>query len=66
MASEVVKNHEWHLVEPSPWPIVGTVAAFTMAMGGIWYMHDGPLWVFPRRRGDPRRHLRRLVAGRDQ
>ena len=46
MASEVVKNHEWHLVEPSPWPIVGTVAAFTMAMGGIWYMHDGPLWVF--------------------
>jgi cytochrome c oxidase subunit 3 len=33
------------MVEPSPWPIVGTLAALAMASGGIWFMHGGPPWV---------------------
>ena len=32
MASETTKRHPWHLVEPSPWPAVGTVAALCMAL----------------------------------
>ena len=30
----------FHLVEPSPWPIVGAAFAFLSAFGLIMYMHD--------------------------
>ena len=46
MADWQTRSHPWHLVEPSPWPMVGTVAALTMAIGGIWFMHGGPIWGF--------------------
>ncbi len=45
MASEATKTHPWHLVEPSHWPVVGSISAFLMASGGIWYMHDNVPWV---------------------
>ena len=45
MSSET-KSHPYHLVDPSPWPVVGTTAALTMALGGIWFMHGGPIYVF--------------------
>ncbi|MEJ0094341.1 MAG: cytochrome c oxidase subunit 3 [Methylocella sp.] len=39
MADAHVKpNHDYHLVDPSPWPIVAAVAAFFMALGGIIWM----------------------------
>ena len=38
MADSHAKNHDYHLVDPSPWPAVGAVAAFFMAIGGIAYM----------------------------
>ena len=41
MASEAVKKHPWHMVPPSPWPAVGTLGVFGMALGGVWYMHGG-------------------------
>ncbi len=28
MSSDV--KHDYHLVDPSPWPIIGSVGAFTM------------------------------------
>ena len=34
------KTHPFHLVDPSPWPFVGSVAAFISAVGLILYMHD--------------------------
>ncbi len=40
------KGHDYHLVEPSPWPAVGAVAAGTMAIGGILLMHEVTNWVF--------------------
>ena len=46
MANEAAKTHPWHVPEPSPWPIIGTIAGFTMAVGGIWFMHDGPIYLF--------------------
>ena len=46
MASSTTKRHPWHLVEPSPWPVVGTLAAMCMALGGVWYMHEGIIWGF--------------------
>jgi cytochrome c oxidase subunit 3 len=34
-----VRKHPYHLVDPSPWPIIGAVAAGTLAVGGVLYMH---------------------------
>ena len=31
-------NHDYHLVPPSPWPLVGSISAFVMAVGGIMWM----------------------------
>lgn len=36
------RTHPFHMVDPSPWPALGTLAAFLLAVGGIWYMHGGP------------------------
>jgi cytochrome c oxidase subunit III len=41
------QNHDYHLVEPSIWPLIGSIAAFTMLGGLVLLMHDhvaGP-WV---------------------
>jgi cytochrome c oxidase subunit 3 len=40
------KNHDYHLVNPSPWPFVGAMSAFVLAIGLITWMHHysvGPL-----------------------
>jgi cytochrome c oxidase subunit 3 len=34
------QHHQYHLVEPSPWPIIGATATFIMAVGAIaWMKH---------------------------
>jgi cytochrome c oxidase subunit 3 len=33
-------KHTWHLVDPSPWPLVASIGAFTMTSGGVLYMHN--------------------------
>ncbi len=39
MADAHVKpNHDYHLVDPSPWPIAGAAAALAMAIGAILWM----------------------------
>jgi len=38
--AEAHSNHPYHLVEPSPWPAVGAVSAFLLAVGLIvWMRH---------------------------
>jgi len=32
--------HPYHLVSPSPWPVVGALGALTLAVGGLMYMHE--------------------------
>jgi cytochrome c oxidase subunit 3 len=39
MAEAHAKHHDYHLVDPSPWPVVGSVSAFIMAVGAISWMH---------------------------
>ena len=39
MADAHAKHHDYHLVDPSPWPAVGAVAAFIAAVGAIAWMH---------------------------
>ena len=31
-------KHSWHLVDPSPWPLVASLGAFFMTSGGVLYM----------------------------
>ena len=35
-------THEYHLVDPSPMPILGSIALLILAVGGIMFMHDKP------------------------
>jgi cytochrome c oxidase subunit 3 len=44
--SAIEKNHDYHMVEPSPWPFVGSVSVLILAIGGIFWMHDWTPWVF--------------------
>src|SRR5258708_22960822 len=39
MATAQGKHHDYHLVDPSPWPAVGSVSAFIMAVGAVTRMH---------------------------
>jgi cytochrome c oxidase subunit III len=36
------KNHDYHILPPSPWPILGAFASLAMAAGGIMWMHEQP------------------------
>ncbi len=38
MADSHAKNHDYHLLDPSPWPIFASMAAFLMAVGAIAWM----------------------------
>ena len=40
MAHGEVK-HDYHLVNPSPWPLVGAIAVTVLAIGGVAFMHGG-------------------------
>lgn len=33
------QKHPFHLVDPSPWPLTGATAGFTMTTGAVMYMH---------------------------
>ena len=33
------RNHLFHLVEPSPWPLVSSIGAFFLTSGLVCYMH---------------------------
>ena len=39
MAEAHAKHHDYHLVNPSPWPIIGAVSAFVLALSLIFAMH---------------------------
>jgi cytochrome c oxidase subunit 3 len=41
-------DHPYHLVSPSPWPIVGAISGLALALGFIAFMHGAHfLWLAP-------------------
>jgi cytochrome c oxidase subunit 3 len=40
-------KHPYHLVDPSPWPIIGALFAGTMFGGTVLYMHGATLFGIP-------------------
>lgn len=45
MADAHAKHHDYHLVDPSPWPIVGAIGAFVLAVGAVLWMHGSAPWA---------------------
>ncbi len=39
MADAHAKHHDYHLVDPSPWPLIGSIGAFVLAVGAVLWMH---------------------------
>ena len=33
------KNHDYHILPPDIWPVVGAFSALIMATGGVFWMH---------------------------
>ena len=46
MADSHAKNHDYHLVDPSPWPVTASFFALLMAVGAIAWMKTGAGGVF--------------------
>jgi cytochrome c oxidase subunit 3 len=44
-AAHPAHKHPYHLVDPSPWPIVGTISAAALFVGAILYMHYNSAWL---------------------
>lgn len=43
--STTAHKHPYHLVEPSPWPIIGTISAGVMMVGAVLYLHEESSWL---------------------
>ena len=41
------KKHPYHLVDPSPWPLVGSISGGVLAVGLILLFHDITAWLVP-------------------
>ncbi|MFZ0719839.1 MAG: cytochrome c oxidase subunit 3, partial [Xanthobacteraceae bacterium] len=39
-AAHAGPHHDYHLVNPSPWPAIGATSAFFVAVGAILRMHQ--------------------------
>jgi cytochrome c oxidase subunit III len=44
--SAIEKNHDYHMVEPSPWPFVMSVAVLVMMIGAVAWMQEWTPWLF--------------------
>jgi len=40
------KNHDFHILPPSIWPLAGALGAFIMLFGAVTWMHDSGPYVF--------------------
>ncbi len=48
MADAHAQKHDYHLVDPSPWPAIGALSAFLLAIGVISAMHGASwAWIVP-------------------
>jgi cytochrome c oxidase subunit 3 len=41
MAEAHAKHHDYHLVDPSPWPIIGATSALAITAGGVYWIRGG-------------------------
>lgn len=41
-----VKNHDYHILPPSIWPVLSAAGAFAMLFGAVNWMHGSGPWLF--------------------
>jgi cytochrome c oxidase subunit III len=46
MSDSHAKQHDYHLVDPSPWPALASLSAFVTAIGAVMWMHEKGFAVF--------------------
>ena len=39
------QKHDYHLVDPSPWPIYTSFATLITAIGTVYYFHSKVMWA---------------------
>jgi len=47
MSASHEQSHPYHLVDPSPWPLLGAIAGGVTAVGLVLLMHEITPWVLP-------------------
>ena len=46
MSSEnTKKTHEYHLVDPSPWPLLASIGALIACVGAVVYFRTDDMWT---------------------
>lgn len=45
MSTAGVRKHPFHIIAPSPWPALGSLGAFVLAVGAVQYFHGSPPWL---------------------
>ena len=40
------KNHDYHILPPDPWPLIGSFSALALFGGAVLWMHDNPYGKF--------------------
>ena len=40
------KNHDYHILAPDPWPIIGAFSSLALFGGAVMWMHDNPYGKF--------------------
>ena len=46
------KTHDYHILPPDPWPLIGATGAFALFGGAVMWMHDNPYAFEEDRRRD--------------
>lgn len=44
MSNSSAKAHPFHIVDPSPWPVVASISVLMLTIAGVLYMHGHPVW----------------------
>ena len=39
------QKHDYHLVDPSPWPLATSIATLVTAVGSVYYFHSKVMWA---------------------
>ncbi|WP_375593869.1 cytochrome c oxidase subunit 3 [Algihabitans albus] len=47
MSDHAKPDHPYHLVDPSPWPLIGALSGGVFAVGLVLFMHDITAWILP-------------------
>ncbi len=40
------KNHDYHILPPDPWPLIGSISALALFSGAVMWLHDNPYGKF--------------------